>query len=481
MLPSHSQPLPTPHHTLSTFILLYLLCLPSVRVFILARSFLHKTSPDDVIALPDDRHVSRRRHRSSRPRPLFPRPRHLGRHSVVPPLSPSCATQVSIQLPSAFTHTSPHIKRVASDPLAVVSNLPLRRPPSSSAMSAPPPSSSIATDPLAELAQLRQQVAALNAFAAQTQRQSASSTTVPRVELPKIRQPSTFSGAMGFVVDDWVGEMEQQFSYYGAKFPDAGAQIRYAVAYLAGPAMHWWEHEPGRELLKNDALSWEAFVKLLHSRFRPVQAAMLARQRLGKLSQRAGQTVNQYTSAFQITMTPIVDMGDADQVHHYVNGLLGQIASKVWEKHPTDLRTAIDYAVSVEAMGNYGRAAAYVGHSFAGRGATSSASSSGVPMDTSLNNIEDHAGEQADEHVDPVSALVSKMESVLDSRLNALFGAARNPSSNGGSARRFGGPPISGLKPGEIGKLMSEGRCFRCKKTGHMKNECPLAPKSKNE
>jgi len=350
-------------------------------------------------------------------------------------------------------------------------------------MSAPPPSSSIATDPLAELAQLRQQVAALNAFAAQTQRQSASSTTVPRVELPKIRQPSTFSGAMGFVVDDWVGEMEQQFSYYGAKFPDAGAQIRYAVAYLAGPAMHWWEHEPGRELLKNDALSWEAFVKLLHSRFRPVQAAMLARQRLGKLSQRAGQTVNQYTSAFQITMTPIVDMGDADQVHHYVNGLLGQIASKVWEKHPTDLRTAIDYAVSVEAMGNYGRAAAYVGHSFAGRGATSSASSSGVPMDTSLNNIEDHAGEhcQADEHVDPVSALVSKMESVLDSRLNALFGAARNPSSNGGSARRFGGPPISGLKPGEIGKLMSEGRCFRCKKTGHMKNECPLAPKSKNE
>ena len=107
-------------------------------------------------------------------------------------------------------------------------------------MSAPPPSSSIATDPLAELAQLRQQVAALNAFAAQTQRQSASSTTVPRVELPKIRQPSTFSGAMGFVVDDWVGEMEQQFSYYGAKFPDAGAQIRYAVAYLAGPAIHWW-------------------------------------------------------------------------------------------------------------------------------------------------------------------------------------------------------------------------------------------------
>ena len=62
MLPSHSQPLPTPHHTLSTFILFYLLCLPSVRVFILARSFLPTTSslfpmtvtsPVDVIALPD--------------------------------------------------------------------------------------------------------------------------------------------------------------------------------------------------------------------------------------------------------------------------------------------------------------------------------------------------------------------------------------------------------------------------------------------
>ena len=51
-------------------------------------------------------------------------------------------------------------------------------------------------------------------------------------------------------------------------------------------------------------------------------------------------------------------MGDADQVHHFVNGLLGPIAFKVWEKHPTTLVQAIDAAVSVEAMHNYGRAAA---------------------------------------------------------------------------------------------------------------------------
>ena len=32
---------------------------------------------------------------------------------------------------------------------------------------------------------------------------------------------------------------------------------------------------------------------------------------------------------------------------------------------------------------------------------------------------------------------------------------------------------VSGLKKGEIAKLMSEGKCFICKEKGHMRGECP--------
>ena len=354
---------------------------------------------------------------------------------------------------------------------------------SSSASSPPPPT---VVDPIVELASLRTQVAQLNAFAAQTQQQQAQANA--RIDLPKIRQPSTFSGAMGFAVDDWIGEMEQQFAYYGAKFPNDSFKISYAASFLSGPAMHWWEHETDRA-----GLDWDSFVNRLHGRFRPVQAAMLARQRLGKLRQRIGQSVNQYTSTFQTTMTPITDMGNADQVHHYVNGLVSTIAAKVWERHPTSLKEAIDFAVSAEAMGNFGRLA----QGGANHSRSAFLSSGSVPMDTSLNNVEQHpvdadfygevtnGGNAVNTTVttsmgkDPVQALLAKMES-MESRLNAVMFSKQGAGDRRqhGVNRNQDHTTVSGLKPGEIEKLRSEGRCFRCKQKGHMKNECPSRPKN---
>jgi hypothetical protein len=81
-----------------------------------------------------------------------------------------------------------------------------------------------------------------------------------------------------------------------------------------------------------------------------------------------------------------------------------------------------------------------------------------------------------------MSALLSKLAS-MELRLNAI-----GHRSGAGASRHVAG---ANFKPGEIAKLMQEGRCFRCKQKGHMKNECPaLKPgslaavadsKSKNE
>ena len=329
--------------------------------------------------------------------------------------------------------------------------------------------------------QMQQQAQAAVA-AAQQAAPVAHAQAARAPELPKIKSPSTFSGTMGFTVDDWLREQKQQFSYYGpAKFPDDASKIRFAVAHFAGAATMWWEHQPA-------CVSWAEFEQRLHDRFRPVHSAMLARQRLGRLRQRAGQSVNQYVGAFQNTLTPITDMGHTDQVHHFTNGLLPAIAAKVWEKHPTTLVEAIDAAVSIEAMHNFGRSAAPQG-SRPYYGSSASAPTTDA-MDLSMLELFGHGGSPEEElaaaadaaaAVAPTPAILAMLEK-MDARLNALaarqskpFGGTRNGSQTGNTAK------VAGLDAADIKKLMAEGKCFRCKQTGHMKNDltCPKHP-SKN-
>jgi Retrotransposon gag protein/Zinc knuckle len=345
---------------------------------------------------------------------------------------------------------------------------PMHAQPSGSPHASPRGSVSMAapshtTDPflLQELATLRAHVQQLGQHAQQQQLQQQP----PRsggLHL-KIGNPREFKGEMGFVVDDWLTELQQQFVFYGnTQFSTDADKIRFALAFLRGSALHWWMYEPNKEAVT----TWDHFVTRLHARFRPVQAAAIVRQRLDKLRQKTGNSVNAYANAFQNTLTPITDMGPADQVHHFVNGLLPHIAGKVYEKAPKDLRAAIDAAVSVEAMGNFGRSAS--GHS------VSHHPSSSVPMD--LNAVEQEVDEEKETipaSTDAVvAALLAKMES-MEHRLLAL-------GTQGGPAKPFGNRAdlVPGLKAEDIDRLRREGKCFRCKQSGHMKKDCPRRPKA---
>jgi hypothetical protein len=215
---------------------------------------------------------------------------------------------------------------------------------------------------------------------------------------------------------------------------------------------------------------------------------MIARQRLGTLRQRAGQSVNQYVGVFQNTLTPVSDMGDADQVHHFVNGLLGPIAAKVWEKHPTDLVQAIDAAVSVEAMHHFGRAAM----PSSGSGYRHGQSTSSVPANPDamdLNNLEENREDESNDVETesggrgPTATAVLNALANMEARLNAFTTQAGQSRNGTGNSTKFHGrhPPrdrIAGLDAATIKKLQAEGKCFRCKEKGHMKNECPKKPKN---
>jgi hypothetical protein len=327
----------------------------------------------------------------------------------------------------------------------------------------------------AQLQQAQQQ--AQHAAAASAATGSAQpAPSVPRPpELPKIPAPAAFKGETGFVVDTFIRDLTRVFDFH--RLASDSSRIAYAVSFLAGPASTWWDSLGAAERARLE--TWASFVECLRARFRPVQAAMLARQRLDQLRQKASQSVNAYSHAFQMTLTPITDMSDADQVHHFINGLLAPIAGKVLEKQPATLKDAIDAAVSIEAMRNFGRAGAtfnvpsYTSRS-GGHGASSS--SSGVPMDVNNVNAEpDLSGAESEAiaPADPNGALMAMLQS-MEQRINALAqqrsSAPRAPassSSKGKSGR------VPGLSAEEARQLLRERRCLACKKPGHFKRECP--------
>jgi hypothetical protein len=266
--------------------------------------------------------------------------------------------------------------------------------------------------------------------------------------------------------------------------------------HLVGNALQWWNHEPSREALL--AGSWANFVVCLRTRFRPVKAELIARQRLDQLRQRSGQGANQYANLFQTTLNPITDMSPADQVHKFTKGLLPHLAAKVFEKAPSDLKTAIEWAVRLEANGIYGRTAALPAYGRSGNysaNGNGAAASSGDAMDESLNNIGMDGVDNSDPdqespsnpaptsggmNAEQVQSIFSKFESLLDQRLNSLVSGrysaqqktvafSKGNSSGGGRGK----DRVPGLTPADVARLRSENRCFRCKKVGHMKSDCP--------
>jgi hypothetical protein len=352
--------------------------------------------------------------------------------------------------------------------------------------------------------QLSQQVAQATSAAAAASSSNAQRIPTVTAHLPKIRQPSMFSGTIGLAVDHWLSEMNQQFVYYsqGGSLTTASSRIQYAAAYLDGIARQWWEQQPDRNTLNN----WDEFVSRLHTRFRPIQAAMLARQKLDKLRMREGNSVNAYIGAFHSITMPIVDMSESDRIHAFARGLSQRLAAKVWERNPQTLQDAIDYAVTAEATGVFAFRGAMYGnnssHSGSYRSSSTNAGNHGsAPMDLSHIAVDEFLAEEAhsDTGLQVLSSTAAQatstssrldvealIQAAVEQRVNAMMSS--NSSSSGGfrsNNHRSAGAKnrIPGLTSEEIAKLMKENKCFRCKQVGHRKDDpkCPKNSKSKNE
>ena len=173
-------------------------------------------------------------------------------------------------------------------------------------------------------------------------------------------------------------------------------------------------------------------------------------------------------------------MHEEDQIFQFKAALDKGIAAKVAESKPATLADAMKAAVAAEPYVRRQVGSSYSYHggfggSSGGRASSSSSSSGAAPMD--LNNMNAEEADEEAEHsgvpqvnnvqqraptVEPYQQMMAKLEA-MEHRI-AFMSSAHSKGKNG---------RVPGLTREELEKLRKEGRCFRCKQKGHMKNECP--------
>ena len=263
--------------------------------------------------------------------------------------------------------------------------------------------------------------------------------------------------------------MRYQFAAYGAALATDAARIAHAVSYLGTVPLQWWDSSPAHQAVA----TWTDFVKLLRDRFRPVNAAKLARVELFKIRQGASQTAGAHAARVQELLVSLPNMHEDDRVHLFVASLLPALKRRVGDREFVTLAEAINAAVQSEGL--YGTQVG-TDSSPSYNSASSSGMSRDVQMDIS-NLVADYHAEvegqlRSSAKGDPLSmrSVADQVEYHVEQRLNAMDGGRRfHPR------RPVTSNFVEDLDEKTLRERMTNDACIRCGSRSHWKNECPQA------
>ena len=303
------------------------------------------------------------------------------------------------------------------------------------------------------------------------QQQPAAPAAANRPAAPRIPNPPLFDGRAA-ALDDWLSALRQQFRWYDAAMAADADRIRFAITYLKGPALDWWEH-----LGAATPSSWTDLEAALRARFQPVTSAESTRSKLLALSQ-GKAAVHDYIAAFRRLVVAVPDMSEADRLFQFTRGLAPAIATQLRVQGVATVDAAISMAARVGSLGEL--IAPVRG------GATPAAAALGASGDDMiLDGIEglEQSTSLAAAAAAPGSAL-AVLQAQCQELLNAMKGdrgSHRSREFKGGGkdvvaaiAKRFG------LTPEQVREHFDKGQCFNCDGTGHSSRACEKPPKRKN-
>ena len=299
---------------------------------------------------------------------------------------------------------------------------------------------------------------------------------------PKPPKPATYDG-LRFSTSKtspvtFLAELEQ---YMIVSNVPSSRMVIHASSYLRGMALILWQQVPtdGDESVN----SWEQFKKWFLARFQPIAASKTARAAIRVLRQK-GRPVAAYSEEFFRLVQMIPDMSAADQIENFIAGLTDRAVANEVDRNEKvkDLIAAMEVAQKEELrlqQHNRRFGSRLYSSNFAGARPGSqpaySTQSQSVPMDLSHMRLSvdqesryDHGS--GDEH----ESAGDRYEYTANESLQAMSFRPSNRGPNTGGNR--GTNRVPGLSREDYSLLSSEGKCFRCRKIGHLARDCPSLP-----
>jgi hypothetical protein len=300
-----------------------------------------------------------------------------------------------------------------------------------------------------------------------------------------------FAGAIGTAVDEFMHGIDKQFGYYREMFIDEQQKVEYASNYLTLRAAAWYQARKEVLAKDNQAIgSWAQLKSELRERFQPIGSAAIARQSLDGYKQLT--SVQSYAEHFYRCMSYITDMGDADQVHQFSRGLKDRIRQEVIREQPSTVNDAVNIAVKAESylgltlthsFGNHGR---FQSRQHSGASSSSGRSDGSTSAAMDINSV-DIGQEDSSESsfgtsasTEPTSRERVLMAQIADlhahqkvqSSLFAMFGNRERSFGNRAAGGKSSDSRVANVSKEDYARCRAEGRCLRCRQTGHVAREC---------
>lgn len=172
----------------------------------------------------------------------------------------------------------------------------------------------------------------------------AARPATARVKPPR---PSKFGGRASEVFN-FCHVMKLYLKASGIELETEEA-VDIAATYLEASAMTWWRfHQQQVDAnVEPVVATWTQFAELLMAKFRTVDEARAARDRLADLRQKG--SLRDYAQRFQLLMLELPEMNEKDKLWHFFRGLKPQVKIHAELAHPETVREAIRAADVADA------------------------------------------------------------------------------------------------------------------------------------